>query len=197
VPRFALPLALVAAVAVIAWATPISAGDPVSAQVTLTDAKPAPEREVDARVKLTPPDAAKDAYWFVETAWQGEEGRSVVAPLREVSPGVYVTREPIPVHGNWKSTIRLAKGSAVQGLAVYFPADPAIPVKGVPAQKSFTRKFVRDKKNLQREQKGDVPGALTLIAYLVVLFIGIALYASMGWGLAMLQRKLAARTVGV
>jgi hypothetical protein len=67
----------------------------------------------------------------------------------------------------------------------------------VPASKTFTRKFVRDKKNLQREQKGDVPGALTLIAYLVVLFIGVALYASMGVGLARLQRKLAARPVGV
>src|SRR4051812_11190009 len=197
VPRFALPLAIVGAVAVVAWATPISGGKPVTAKVTLTDAKPAPNREVNARVQLDPPDAAKDAYWFVETAWQGKEGRSVVADMREVSPGVYVTQEPIPVHGNWKSTIRLAKGTAVQGLPVYFPADPAIPVKGVPAQKSFTRKFVRDKDNLQREQKGDAPSALTLIAYLVVLFIGVALYASMGWGLAMLQRKLAARAVGV
>jgi hypothetical protein len=197
VPRFALPLALVVVVAVIAYATPISAGDPVTARVTVTDAKPAPKREVDARIRLDPPDAAEDAYWFVETAWQGKEGRSVVAPLREASPGVYVTREPIPVHGNWKSTIRLHKGTAVQGLPVYFPADPAIPVKGVPASKSFTRKFVRDKQNLQREQKGDVPGALTLIAYLAVLFIGVALYASMGVGLARLQRKLAARPVGV
>src|SRR3954468_20860481 len=110
VPRFALPLALVVVVAVIAYATPISAGDPVTARVTVTDAKPAPNREVDARIRLDPPDAAKDAYWFAETAWQAEGRRSVVAPLREVSPGVYVTREPIPVHGNWKSTIRPHKG---------------------------------------------------------------------------------------
>src|SRR3954452_23062358 len=107
VPRFALPLALVGAVAVVAWATPVSSGKPVTAKVTLTDAKPAPDREVNARVQLDPPDAADNAYWFVETAWQGKEGRSVVADMREVSPGVYVTREPIPAHGNWKSTIRL------------------------------------------------------------------------------------------
>ena len=73
---------------------------------------------------------------------------------------------------------------------VYFPEDKAIPVKGVPAEPSFTREFKRDKELLQREQKSDVPGALVLLAYLTVLLIGVALYASMGWGLALLQRRL-------
>ena len=116
----------------------------------------------------------------------------MVEKLEEVSPGVYRTTEPLPVYGNWKTTIRLHKGSAVQGLAVYFPEDKAIPVKGVPAEPSFTRSFERDKELLQREQKSDVPGALVLLAYLTVLLIGIALYASMGWGLALLQRRLGA-----
>ena len=192
VPRLALPAAVVAVIAVIAWATPISSGDPVRAAVTLEDAEPAPQREVDATVRLDPPDGADDAYWFVATAWQGDEGRSVVDKLEEVSPGVYRTTEPLPVYGNWKTTIRLHKGSAVQGLAVYFPEDKAIPVKGVPAEPSFTRSFERDKELLQREQKSDVPGALVLLAYLTVLLIGLALYASMGWGLALLQRRLGA-----
>ena len=190
VPRLALPAAVVAVIAVIAWATPISSGDPVRATVTLEDAKPAPQREVDATVRLDPPTAADDAYWFVATAWQGDEGRSVVEKLEEVSPGVYRTTEPLPVYGNWKTTIRLHQGNAVQGLAVYFPEDKAIPVKGVPAEPSFTRTFERDKELLQREQKSDVPGALVLLAYVTVLLIGIALYASMGWGLALLQRRL-------
>ena len=85
--------------------------------------------------------AADDAYWFVATAWQGKEGRSVVEKLEEVSPGVYRTTEPLPVYGNWKTTIRLHQGNAVQGLAVYFPEDKAIPVKGVPAEPSFTREL--------------------------------------------------------
>jgi hypothetical protein len=192
VPRLALPAALVAVIAVVAWATPISSGDPVRATVTLEDAKAPPQREVDATVRLDPPTAADDAYWFVATAWQGDEGRSVVEKLEEVSPGVYRTPVPLPVYGNWKTTIRLHKGNAVQGLAVYFPEDEAIPVKGVPAEPSFTRSFERDKELLQREQKSDVPGALVLLAYLTVLLIGIALYASMGWGLALLQRRLGA-----
>jgi len=195
VPRFALPAAIVAVVAVIAWATPISSGDPVRATVTLEDAQPAPKRAVDATVRLDPADAADDAYWFVATAWQGKEGRSVVEKLEEVSPGVYRTTEPLPVYGNWKTTLRLHQGSAVQGMPVYFPEDKAIPVKGVPAEPSFTRDFKRDKALLQREQKSDVPGALVLLAYLTVLFIGVALYASMGWGLALLQRRLGAAAV--
>ena len=114
----------------------------------------------------------------------------MVEKLEEVSPGVYRTTAPLPVYGNWKTTLRLHQGSAVQGLPVYFPEDKAIPVKGVPAEPSFTREFKRDKQLLQREQKSDVPGALVLLAYLTVLVIGIALYASMGWGLAVLQRRL-------
>ena len=62
----------------------------------------------------------------------------------------------------------------------------------MPAEPSFTRTFERDKELLQREQKSDVPGALVLLAYVTVLLIGIALYASMGWGLALLQRRLGA-----
>ena len=191
VPRFALPVALVTLVAVFAYAAPISAGDPIKAQVTLTDAKPPPKREVNARVKLTPPDAADhDRRWFLSTAWQGKEGRSVVAPMKKVGPGVWVTTKPIPVYGTWKSTLRLHEGRAVQGLGVFLPADKAIPVKEVPAKPSFTRSFQRDKKLLQREQKGDVQGFVKVFAYLTVLLIGLGLYSSMGWGLARLQRAL-------
>jgi hypothetical protein len=197
VPRFALPAALVALVAVLVYATPMTAGDPVKATVTLTDAKPPPNREVNLKVKLDPPNAADNAYWFVQTAWQGKEGRSVVSKLVKIGPGTYRNTEPLPVHGNWKTTLRLHKGFGVAGLPVYFPADPAIPVKGTPAPKQFTRSFKRDKKNLQREQKAGVPGFLTAAAYLVVLVIFLFLYGSMGWGLALLQQRLGTRAVRV
>jgi hypothetical protein len=193
VPRFALPTALVVLVAVLVYATPITSGPHVRATATLSDAQPPPKREVNVTVKLDPPNAAKDAYWFVETAWQGKEGRSVVSKMREVSDGVYRTTQPLPVYGNWKTTLRLHKGFAVSGLPVYFPADPAIPVKATPAPKQFTRDFARDKKNLQREQKAGVPGFLTVGAYFTVLVIFLFLYTSMGWGLARLQRGLGAK----
>jgi hypothetical protein len=197
VPRVALPAALIALVAVGAYATPVSSGERIRAEVTLTDVKPPPERKVDVQVKLDPPDAADGADWFETTAWQGKAGHSPVAPLEEVSPGVWRSTEPVPVHGDWKTTVRLHKGFAIQGLAIYFPEDEAIPVGAVPAEPRFTREFQRDKTLLQREQKAGVSPALTVVAYVIVLLIFLGLYGSMGWGLAMLQQRLATRAVRV
>ena len=165
------------------------------AQVTLTDVKPAPQREVEGRVELDPADAADGAHWFVTTAWQGKEGRSPVAQLEEVSPGVYRSTEPVPVYGDWKSTLRLHKGFAIQGLAVYFPEDKAIPVKGVPAEPAFTRSFKRDKELLQREQKSGVSACSCSAPTSMVLLIFLGLYGSMGWGLALMQQRLGTRAV--
>ena len=192
VPRLALPAALVAAVAVLVYAAPIADGQRIRATVALHEVTPAPQRNVHARVTLDPPDAAEGAQWFNATAWQGQEGRSVVTDLVQVAPGTYRTQEPIPVYGSWKTTLRLHQGNAVQGVGVYFPADPAIPVGATPAQPRFTREFVRDVELLQREQKPGVPGALVLLAYVTVLLIGLALYTSMGWGLRLLQGRLVA-----
>ena len=133
-------------------------------------------------MRLDPPDAADDAYWFETTAWQGKDDHSPVAPMEEVSPGVWRSTEPLPVHGDWKSTLRLHKGFAVQGLAIYFPEDKAIPVKAVPAEPQFTREFQRDKELLQREQKPGVSGFLTGGAYLIVLLIFLGLYGADGLG---------------
>lgn len=192
VPRLALPAAVVAGLAVLVYAAPVSDGNRVRARVTLQQVAPPPQREVNATVSLDPPDAADAARWFNATAWQGQEGRSVVTPMKEVSPGTYRTEQPIPVYGSWKTTLRLHQGDAIQGLGVYFPADPAIPVKGTPAPPRFDREFVRDVKLLQREQKPDVPQALVLLAYVTVLFIALVLYGSMGWGLRLLSRRLTA-----
>ena len=196
-PRFALPAALIGIVAVAAYATPITAGDRIRADVTLTEVAPAPKREVDVEVKLDPPDAADGAYWFETTAWQGKQDHSPVAPMEEVSPGVWRSTEPVPVYGDWKTTLRLHKGFAVQGLAIYFPEDKAIPVKAVPAEPRFTREFQRDKRLLQREQKPGVSPLLSAGAYLSVLLIFLGLYGAMGWGLALMQKRLATRAVRV
>jgi hypothetical protein len=185
-PRWAVALAGVGLVVAIAFPLPISAPDKVTAQVTLTDAAGPPKRTVNAEVKLTPPDAADNAEWFKSTAWQG--GGSVVGDMREVSPGVYRSTKPIPVYGNWKATLRLHKGRVVAGLPVFLPEDPAIPAKETPAEPSMTRDFVLDKKNLQREQKQDVPGYLTTVAYLLVLAIVIGITGALVIGLRAMDR---------
>ena len=193
-PRLALAGAAVALVAVLAYAAPISEGDPVRAQVTLEEVDGGSQRTVAATVKLDPPDAAEDAHWLTITAWQG--GGSVVDPLRKVAPGTYRTTRPIPVHGNWKSSLRLHKGAAVQGLPIFFAADPAIPAEQIPATPSFTRSFVTDEELLQREQKDDVPGFLVAFAYLTTLAVGIGLVASLTWGLARMSRDRAGHAPG-
>ena len=121
-----------ATVAAVAYPLPISAGDPVTAQVTLTDVTGPPARTVDAEVKLTPADAADDAEWFKVTAWQG--GGAIVEDLERTGPGTYRTTEPVPVHGNWKVTLRLHTGSAIQGLPIYLPEDTRDPGQGGPGR---------------------------------------------------------------
>jgi hypothetical protein len=182
--------ALAVLMALIAWTLPISSGPDVRARVTASDLAGGSKRTVALTVRLDPPTAADGAEWLDVTAWQG--GGSVVDHLQRVAPGVYRTTQPIPVHGDWKTTLRLHKGNAVQGLAVYFPADPAIPAEAVPAPASFDRAFVTDKQLLQREQKTGVAPWLTLVAYLVVLGIALTVLAVLGWGLQRANRRLGA-----
>jgi hypothetical protein len=187
-------LAAFALVAVLVYAVPISDGEQLRASVELTEVDGGDERTVHATARLDPADGADDAHWFVSTAWQGKEGRSVVDPLEEVSPGVWRTTKPVPVYGTWKASLRLHKGDAVQGMPIYFPEDPAIPVEAIPARASFERSFVRDVELLQREQKEGVSPALTTTAYLIVLLVAILLVASLTLGVMRLSRAAAPAT---
>ncbi|MEA2458192.1 MAG: hypothetical protein QOC95_1164, partial [Thermoleophilaceae bacterium] len=183
-PRWAVPAAAVAAVAVIAWAIPMPNGTPPKATITLTQAKPlAGQRQVYVTAKLNPPNAAQDARWFVVTAWQGKR-KSVVGDMKKVGPGTYKSSLPVPVGGpDWKATLRLQRGRAVLGLPIYLPADKAIPVPVVQAKSGATLAFQRDKKLLQREQKKGVPSFLTAGAYIFVLLIWLTMIGVVSWGL--------------
>jgi hypothetical protein len=156
------------------------ADDGVRAAVQLTEVRGGDARTVNADVTLAPSDAAADAEWLTVTAWQG--GGLVVDRLERVGPGRYRTTQPIPVHGTWKSLIRLHHGNSLTAVPVYLPEDPAIPAKGVPAEPRFEREFVADHEILQREQKSAAP-ALALIAYAVVVAIALSLLALLAWGL--------------
>lgn len=154
-PRWIVPVAAGVVAAVIAFSLPDPAPSaPIRATVTTRDLAPPPHRTIAATIHLAPADAASGADWLNVTGWQG--GGSVIDHLRRVGPGTYATTKPIPVWGNWKTTLRLHKGRAVLGLPIFLPRDPAIPVGEIAAPHSFTRAFVLDKKNLQREQKPGV-----------------------------------------
>jgi hypothetical protein len=185
--RWPVPVAAIAVIGLFVFALQMDAGPPTKATVTLRDATPAPKRTVTGTVKLDPADAAKNAEWINVTAWQG--GGSVMDPLKPIGNGVYRIDKPIPVYGNWKATLRLQKGRTVASVPIFLPKDEAIPVPEVPAKRSFTRPFVLDKKNLQREQKKDVPGFLSTAAYIIVLLIGLGLFGSLAWGLARFAQR--------
>jgi hypothetical protein len=186
---WALILPTAVATAVILYALPISAGDGgTSASLRLTDVGTPSEREVQATIRIDPPDAAEDARWFTVTSWQG--GGSVVQEAEEVGAGTYRTAEPIPVHGSWKSILRLHREDEVIGMPIFMPRDTAIPAEEVPAPPSFRRDFVLDKENLQREQKEGVSAALTTSSYLAVLAITVLLLLILFWGLRRIQFRL-------
>jgi hypothetical protein len=188
--RWPAALAPIAVIGLFVFALQMDAGPHTTATFSLHDVKPSPKREVAGTVKLQPAGAAKDAEWLNVTAWQG--GGSVVDPLKPSGNGVYKIDKPIPVYDNWKATLRLQKGRTVASVPVFLPKDEAVPVPEVPARANVTRPFVLDKKNLQREQKKDVPGFLSGAAYVIVLLIGLGLFTALGWGLARFA-KLSAR----
>jgi hypothetical protein len=184
--RRAALVAGLALMAVIGWALPMSTSGPERAQVTLKEIQSGPERTVSATIRLDPPESVDDPEFINVTGWQG--GGSVIDPLEKVGQGVYRTTKPIPVYDGWKSTMRIQQGDALISMPLYMPKDEAIPAKEVPAKPEFTRAFLADHEVLQRERKENVSGALTLIAYLTVLGIALALIALISWSLLRVDR---------
>lgn len=157
-----------------------SDGTRVTADVTLRDETSGPQRSVIVTAKLTPADAADGATWLTASAWQG--GSVVVDRLRRIAPGVYRSTQPIPVHGDYKSLLRLHSGNSLTGVPIYAPADDAIPVAAIAAPPTFVRRFVSDHKLLQREAKTNDP-AVTYGAYAVIGLCTLVLLGMLAWGL--------------
>jgi hypothetical protein len=158
--------------------TPSDSG--AMAKVTLRDVKTGPDRTAIVTARMIPPDAADGATWLTATAWQGKG--LTVNRLKEIRRGVYRSTVAIPVHGDFKTLIRMHSGNSLTGLPIYAPEDDAIPVKGVPAPRSFVRPFVSDHKLLQREAKTQDP-AVALGAYGVIGFCTFLLLVMLAWGL--------------
>jgi hypothetical protein len=156
------------------------------ASVRLSEVSARPDREVSVTARISPASVAEDARWLTITSWQG--GGLVVDRLRSIGEGVYRSTEPIPVSGEWKTTLRLQTGRTTAAVPIYLPADRAIPAPAVAASSRFQRPFVTDKRILQRETKREVPGALTTLAPLLVLSLALALLTILALGLARLGR---------
>ena len=179
--RTAAVLGSAVVAALVGFALLKPADDGVRAQVTLQEATGEQSgRHVNATVRIDPAKNADEAEWLTSTSWQG--GGLVVDRLERVGPGVYRTTEPIPVFGTWKTMIRMHHGASLTAVPVYLPDDPAIPVNGVPATRTFTREFTPDHELLQREQKAAAPW-LWGVGYAIVLGIALSFLALLAWGI--------------
>ncbi|HEX2129141.1 MAG TPA: hypothetical protein VHF58_07980, partial [Solirubrobacterales bacterium] len=185
--RAGLPAAGLAAIAVVvALNVADSAPRGVSAEVTLSETSPAPNRAADATVRINPPEFAEEANWVSAIGWQGGE-RLHLDHLEETAPGVYETDEPLPLSGTWKTLIRVHTDDALVGVPLYLPEDAAIPAEAVTSPEgTFQRPFIDETEILQRELKDDVPGYLAALAYAIVGLIVLSIIVLLGWVLVRL-----------
>ena len=164
IPRAALVLAGAAVLAALVWPFPRGVGD-VAADVTV---QPTGSDNVMVTVRLDPPDAADDARWFQASAWQG--GSLVLAEMQEISPGTYRTEKPVPVNGNFKTLLRLHRGSEMMAVPVRLPADPEIGKGEIPAVDRRVQ-FVNERRYLLRETHGGAAWFAIVVDTLLVLVV--------------------------
>jgi hypothetical protein len=146
-----------------------------------------PGGKVEVTARIDPPSAARHANWNQALAWQYKRPLELAA-MKRVGNGVYRTVKPLPATGDGKTVLRLHRDASLLSAPVYMPADPGIPVKGVPVRSSVTRDFVYDHELLQRERKKDVPGWVPTMAYSVVGAVVAVFLAILGWALMRLGR---------
>ncbi len=147
-------------------------------------------RTANVSVQLTPADALDDPSWVQITAWQGQG--LVVTNLEQTGPGQYRTTEPVPLHGQWKTLLRLHDGRTLTAVPIWLPADEAIDAEQVPATDGVTRAAVPEIDILQRERDLGAPGWLWAASNLVVLLCSLALIAAIGWGVGRYSRRSSA-----
>lgn len=192
---------MVAAVVIVAAATAngllVDVPKQATATVALRDAGSGPEgRMVLADVRVTPADlVGSDPEWMQILSWQGGIGSDspgrglVVDHLRRVGAGHYVSTEPVPAYGSWKTVLRLQDGRVLTAAPIFMAADPGIGVEGVPALTSFTRPFIAEITVLQRERSFDYPSWLFGAASLVVLVCSLVLVGALSWGAARINDR--------
>lgn len=123
--------------------------------------------------------------WVTILAWQGkmENHRGLfINRLRKVGPGHYVSTEPVPVWGDWKTLLRVHDGRDLAAVPIWAPADEAIPVPEIPVLSNGTRPFAFEVSILQRERDPGVPGWLFTAGGVVVLFFTITVITALTWG---------------
>ena len=154
--------------------------------VSLDSDRPGENRTAHATVRVEPQSLVDDPAWVTVTAWQG--GGLQVDRLKRIGPGVFHTTKPMPLHGSWKTLVRVHAGNAVLGAPVYMAADPAIPARGILATAQFNRPLQRDTEVLQRERDFGVPTWLWGSAAGLVVALYLSLIAALSWAVGRIGR---------
>lgn len=184
VPPWILAVAGVAIVVAFAVPLPRNVGE-VDAVIRLQPASEAEAARSDTpgtaqayvEVDLQPADAAEGAVAFGVASWQG--GGRFVSGFDEVAPGRYVSTRPMPVEGEWKTTVGLLRGSEVMAAPVYLPEDTFIGAPEIPALPVRETSFVRNTDLLLREVH-DGPLGPAVASYLAVAVVSIGWIALFG-----------------
>jgi hypothetical protein len=158
-----------------------------TATVKLADLPSKPgQHMVSADVQINPPTLISDhPDWLTILSWQGKmtNHRGLqIDSLKKVGPGHYVSTQPIPVWGDWKTLLRVNDGRTLTALPIWAPADAAIPVPEIPAQAVSTKPFVLEVTILQRERDPSVPAWLFTAGGLVVLVFTLTVITALTWG---------------
>jgi hypothetical protein len=123
--------------------------------------------------------------WLTILSWQGRmwNDRGLeIDHLKKVGPGHYVSTQPIPVWGEWKTLLRVQDGRTMTAVPIWAPADSAIPVPEIPAKAVSTRPFVLEVSILQRERDPSVPAWLFTAGGIVVLCFTLTVITALTWG---------------
>jgi hypothetical protein len=186
VARPVLVVCLLAIAAATANGLVATVPDDVRATFTFEDVQADP-RTAHVEVQLQPADAVDDPSWVQITAWQGDG--LVVTHLDRTGEGTYRTQQPVPLHGTWKTLLRLHDGRMLTAVPIWLPEDPVIGAEQVPAEQGVTRQAIPEIEILQRELDPDAPTWLWTVASLFVLLCTIAIVAAIAWGVGRYSRR--------
>jgi hypothetical protein len=158
-----------------------------TATIKLTDLPSKPgQRMVSADVQINPPTLVSDyPDWLTILSWQGkmQNDRGLeIDWLKKVGSGHYVSTQPIPVWGQWKTLLRVHDGRTLTAVPIWAPADAEIPVPEIPAQAVSTRPFMLEVSILQRERDPNVPAWLFTAGGIVVLIFTLMVITALTWG---------------
>ncbi len=158
-----------------------------TATIKLIDLPSQPgQRMVSADVQINQPNLVGDhPDWLTILSWQGRmwNDRGLeIDHLKKVGPGHYVSTQPIPVWGEWKTLLRVQDGRTMTAVPIWAPADAAIPVPEIPAKAVSTRPFVLEVSILQRERDPSVPAWLFTAGGIVVLCFTLTVITALTWG---------------